>query len=93
MELRLFFTLHFFYLYIGFSGFYIKSLKNNIDFVYNPIIFIIIILSTLLFGVLIRDVALLFKVSLTVIIFIFTILLYRFKISKFNKDINQENLL
>lgn len=87
------YTTFFSYLYIGFSGFYIRSLKNNIDFAYNPIIFIIIILSTLLFGVLIRDAALLFKVSLTVIIFIFMILLYRFKISKFIKDVNQENLL
>ena len=87
------YTTFFSYLYMGFSGFYIKSLKRNIDFDHNPIIFIIIILLTLLFGILIRDADLFVKISLTFIIFLFVILLYKYKLSKFIKEINQEKLI
>ncbi len=87
------YTTFFSYLYMGFSGFYIKSLKKNIDFQYSPIIFIIIIILTLFFGVLVRDADLFFKISLTLIIFLFIFLFFKFQISRFIKEINKENLL
>jgi O-antigen/teichoic acid export membrane protein len=87
------YTTFFSYLYMGFSGFYIKSLRKNIDFSYNPVIFIATIVLTLLFGVLVRDVDLLLKILITILLILTIIILYKFKLSSFIKYLNKENLI
>lgn len=81
------------YLYMGFAGFYIQSLKKNVDFNYSPILFIIIICLTLFLGLLITDANLKIKISLTIFIIFALIIIYKYKLSSFMKDLNKENLI
>lgn len=81
------------YLYMGFSGFYIQSLKKNIDFNYSPIIFILIIILALVFGIFVRDVNFFVKLLFTALIILCSILLYKFKLISFVKELNKENLI
>ena len=81
------------YIYMGFSGFYIPSLKKNINFKYNPYLFIVIILMSLFLGIYIVDANFLIKTVLTVFIFFSSFIIYKYKLRIFIKELNNENLL
>jgi len=81
------------YLYLGFSGFYYSDLKDNIDFMYNPIWFLIIILITLFLSVLILDLNIIIKLILSLIIFITSLLAFFFKGKKLVRQLNSENFI
>jgi O-antigen/teichoic acid export membrane protein len=81
------------YLYLGFSGFYFSDLKDNIDFKYNPIWFLIIILITLFLSVLILDLNIYIKLILSLIIFIASALAFFFKGKNLIRQLNSENFI
>lgn len=81
------------YLYLGFSGFYFSDLKENIDFKYNPLWFLFIIIMTLLFSVSILNLNLYLKSVITILICIGGIMLYLFKGKDVIRNLNNENLL
>ena len=81
------------YLYMGFSGFYINSIKKNIDFSYPPILFIIIIFLTLFLAIIIRDIDLIIKAIITILFIISLIFIYNYKLSSFIKELNKEKLI
>lgn len=78
---------------MGFSGFYIPSLKKNINFKYKPYLFIVIILMSLFLGIYIVDANFLIKTVLTVSIFFSSFIIYKYKLRIFIKELNNENLL
>ena len=81
------------YLYMGFSGFYFSDIKKNIDFSYNPIIFFVLMIITLIFSLTVLNLNLSNKIVMSLIILLVCIFIYKSKFKKLVQNLNNENLL
>ena len=81
------------YLYMGFSGFYFSDIKKNIDFSYNPIIFLVLMITTLILSLTVLNLNLSNKIVMSLIILLGCIFIYKSKFKKLVINLNNENLL
>ena len=80
------------YLYMGFSGFYIKSIKEDLDFKGNPMIFIFIIISTLIISLILMDLTLYLKIIISILILFVSLLIYNYRFKTMVNRLIKENL-
>jgi O-antigen/teichoic acid export membrane protein len=81
------------YMYTGFSGYFIKDLKKNILFKYNPFIFIGLILVVSSICISVINLNFFLKISLSLMIVLIFFFSYQLKIKFVIKELNQENLI
>ena len=81
------------YLYMGFSGFYFKDIKANIDFKYNPLIFITIILLAFFLSLKLLNLDVFYKFIISLIIIVLTGIIYLIKGKQIINELNKENIL
>ena len=80
------------YLYMGFSGFYINSIKEDLDFKGNPMIFIFIIISTLIISLILMDLTLYLKIIISILILFISLLIYHYRFKTMVNRLIKENL-